>query len=221
MEPLAALALRHPEVPLILAHAAIADQGLLATRLADHPAILYDTSCFAATDVVELFARVPAERIVFGSDPPYGRPRSGLFLALRVAARAGLDEHDRALLAGGTIAGLLDNRTLPTPRPPRMAAVYPASGKLQRVSGYLMMAFGSVMGTTPPAAERALPAISLARAVCRDPDPGVAGPALARIDAALNAAEALIATGGEPAFMAVGLVHAAMAVAATERLEAE
>jgi hypothetical protein len=219
MEPLAELALRYPEVPLILAHAAIADQGLLISRLAGHPAILYDTSVFAAVDVVELLARVPAERIVFGSDPPYGRPRGGLFLALRAAAYAGLGEHERALIAGGTMAALIDGGGLPEPRPPRLGRVRPANGNLQRVTNYLMMGFGGVMGSNPPEIERALPGIALARTVCRDPDPGVAGPALERIDAALATAEALIAAGGELAQAAVALVHAAIVVAATERLE--
>ena len=118
MDALAALALRFPEVPLVLAHAAIADQGMFASRLADHPAVVYDTSCFAALDVVELFARVPAERIVFASDIPYGRPVPALHLALRVAAYAGLDEQrararrrrhdDRAASSGG--------RSSPRPR---------------------------------------------------------------------------------------------------------
>ena len=37
MDPLADLALRFPDVVLVLAHAAIADQGMFASRLADHP----------------------------------------------------------------------------------------------------------------------------------------------------------------------------------------
>ena len=120
MEPLADLALRYPEVPLVLAHAAIADQGMFAARLADHPAVLYDTSCFSALDVVELFARVPAEWIVFGSDVPYGRPAGGLFLALRAGAYAGLDADELASLAGGTITAVLEARALAPaqPQPP-------------------------------------------------------------------------------------------------------
>ena len=58
-EGLAQLALRHPEVVLILAHGAICDQGILTSVLAEHPGVLYDTSCFFGLDVVELFARSP------------------------------------------------------------------------------------------------------------------------------------------------------------------
>jgi hypothetical protein len=46
------------------------------------------------------------------------------------------------------------------------------------------------------------------------------GPALARIDAALAAAERLIPAGEEEAVAAIGLVHCAQTVAATETLGA-
>jgi hypothetical protein len=58
--------------------------------------------------------------------------------------------------------------------------------------------------------------IALARAVCRDPDPGTAGPALERIDGLLAAAQALTGAGGDQAYTAFGLVMAAGAIAATE-----
>ncbi len=220
MDPLAELALRYPEVPLVLAHAAIADQGMFATRLADHPTVVYDTSCFSALDVVELFARVPAERIVFGSDPPYGRPVGGLFQTMRVAAYAGLEATERAAVAGGTVTALLDGRSLGPVSPPRIPQVRPVSGRLARVGAYLIMGFAAVMGGgRPPDFARALPGIALARAAARDPDPGIVGPALVRIDALLAAAEQLIAQGGETAYLAFGLVMASSAIAATEPLD--
>src|ERR1019366_1142350 len=216
MDPLADLALAYPEVPLVLAHAAIADQGMFAARLAGHPSVVYDPSCFSALDVVELFARVPAERIVFGSDVPYGRPVGGLFQTLRVAAYAGLDLTQRESLAGGTMAALVEGRPLAPPLPPRVAQVRPISGRLARVSGYLLMGFAAVMGLGPPPdPARALPGIALARAVCRDPDPGDVGPALARIDSLLGDAEKAIREAGDP-FLALGLVMAAGAIAGTE-----
>jgi hypothetical protein len=217
MDDLADLALRFPEVPLILAHAGIADQGLFASRLRDHPAILYDTSCFSATDVIELFARVPAERIVFASDIPYGRPLTALHLALRVAAYAGLDESERALLVGGTMAALVDGRPLPPPRPPRIQGVRSVHGRLARTHGYILIAFGAMIGGGPPPdPARGLPHLALARASCRDPDAGPAGPALARIDALLAAVERLIAAGGETPMLWFALMSAAGVISATE-----
>ena len=150
MDALADLALRYPEVGLVLAHAAIADQGMFAARLAGHPRVVYDTSCFSALDVIELFARVPAERIVFASDVPYGRPIGGLFQTMRVAAYAGLDVAERASVAGGTMTALVEGQPLAPASPPRVAQVRPTSGRLARLSGYLLMGFAAVMGAGPP-----------------------------------------------------------------------
>jgi len=210
---LANLALRHPGVVLILAHGAICDQGVLASRLADHPGTLYDTSCFFAIDVMELLARVPAERVVFASDPPYGLPSSGLYMTLRVAACAGLDEQTTMGVLGETMAGLLDGRGLPPASPPRGAETVTLSGRLARAYGY-----GSLAGPAlfAGAAEQAKGMLELAISVCRDPDPGPAGEALDAIGAALIAARALLDTenGLSPA---IDLLYRSMARAATER----
>ena len=217
MDALADLALRYPEVPIVLAHAAIADQGMFATRLGDHPAVVYDTSCFAAYDVVELFARVPAERVVFASDIPYGRPLPALHLAMRVAAYAGLDADECALVAGGTMTALVEGRPLAPAAPPRIPQIRSVSGRLVRLAGYIATAFGAIVGGGPPIEPmRGLGHLALARTVCRDPDPGVVGPALERIDALLAAAEELIAGGAENPLPAFGLLVAAGAIAATE-----
>ncbi len=218
MAALVDLALRFPEVPLVLAHAAIADQAVFATGLGGHPRVLYDTSCFGPQDVVELFARVPAERIVFASDVPYGRPTGALFLAMRAAAYAGLDVDDRALVAGATMAGVLGGGGPPIAKLPRLARVRPASGSLIRVAAYLLMGFGAVISSPPPVPAHALPWISLARAVCRDPDPGAVGPALERIDRLLVAAERLITSHGQDELLAIRQIHAAATIAVTEPL---
>ena len=219
MDALADLALRFPEVTLILAHAGIAGQGMFASRLTDHPAVLYDTSAFSALDVLELFARVPAERIVFASDSPYGHPMPSLYVAMRAASRAGVDAQGRALIAGGTMAAALDGHQLPAAEEPRLEQVRTVSGRLLRVNGYLMMAAGAALTAEPPDLARAREGVALARYACRDPDPGAAGEALARVDAALAVAEQTVADGspaeGE-ANLAIGLAVAAAAVAATE-----
>lgn len=222
MDSLADLALRFPDVTLVLAHAGIAGQGMFASRLAEHPAVLYDTSAFSALDVVELFARVPAERIVFASDSPYGHPLPSLYVAMRAAARAGVDAQGRAMIAGGTMAVVLDGEQLPAASEPPLEQVRPVNGRLLRVNGYLMMAAGAALTREPPDLARAQEGVALARSACRDPAPGEAGGALARVDAALAAAEQVVADGapddGE-ANLAIGLAVAAAAVAATEPVE--
>ena len=214
MAPLAELALRFPEVTLVLAHTALADQGMFASRLRDHPSVLYDTSCFSPFDLIELFARVPAERIVFASDVPYGRPVRGLYVAMRTALLAGLDADERALLAGGTMAAVLDGRPLPEARPPRLDTVRPVNGTMLRIAGYLMMGFGAaISGGERREVSRAAEAIALARGVCRDPDPGAMGPAIARIDAILAAVERSFGDPDTDWMTLVGLLHYAVVIA--------
>jgi hypothetical protein len=218
MDALADLALRYPEVPLVLAHAGIAGQGMFASRLGDHPGVVYDTSTLSPFDVIELFARVPAERIVFASDVPYGRPVFGLYQALRIGTHvAGLDEDELRMLAGGTMTALLSGEEPRAATAPRVPEVRPVVGRLLRAAVYLHSAFASMLagdGSRDPA--RALPWVAMARTVCRDPEPGPAGDALDRIDASLDAAERIILAGGRTGWAAIGLVHATMVFAATE-----
>jgi uncharacterized protein len=221
MDALADLALRYPEVPLVLAHAAIADQGMFATRLAGHPATLYDTSTFSSADLIELFARVPTERIVFASDMPYGRPIGGLFHTMRIAAYAGLDLSEREAVAGATMAGVLDGRPLAPPKPPRLSQTRAVNGRLARISAYLSNAMGAITGSAPPLQPaKALPGIALARSVCRDPDPGSAGPALEWIDGLLASYEEHAPVPDVDPFLVIGLVMAAGTIAATEPIAA-
>jgi hypothetical protein len=221
MDSLADLALRYPEVPLVLAHAGIADQGMFATRLAGHPVTLYDTSCFSAVDLIELFSRVPAERIVFASDMPYGRPVGGLFHTLRIAAYAGLDLSEREAVAGVTMATVLDGRPLAPKQPPRLPQVRAVNGRLARISAYLSSAMGAITGSAPPLQPaKALPGIAMARSVCRDPEPGSAGPALEWIDRLLASVEEHAAGPLEDPFPVLGLVMAAGTSATTESVRA-
>jgi uncharacterized protein len=209
---LADLAMSHPEVVLILAHGAICDQGILTSRLADHPGVLYDISCFFPLDVIELFARAPAERIVFASDPPYGLPATTLYLALRVAAQAGLDEPATRGVLGATMADLLDGRGLPPVTPPRRGASIGLSGRLARVYNYGSLTGPALFAGVP---EQALAMLDMAIAACRDPDPGDVGEALEIVGSALTAASALLRDpdGVRPA---IDLVYRAIVRAATE-----
>ncbi len=210
---LADLAWRYPDVVLILAHAGIADQGILTTRLADHPGVLYDVSCFYPLDVLELFARVPAERIVFASDPPYGRPATALYMALRIAAAVGLDEAAVRLFMGETMGGLCDRHGLAAARAPRGSRTVTMSGPLARVYSYCTTSGPALFSGQPEIVRGAL---ELAIAACRDPEPpDRLGPALEQIASALSTA---IASLDEPidVLSTLDLVHRCMSLAATE-----
>jgi uncharacterized protein len=209
---LADLALSYPEVVLILAHGAICDQGILTTRLADHPGVLYDISCFFPVDVIELFARAPAERIVFASDPPYGQPATTLYMALRVAAQAGLRERVLCGVLGETMGGLLDGRGLPPVSAPVRGPTIDLSGRLARVYGYASLAGPALFAGIP---QQALAMLDMALAACRDPAPGDVGEALDVIGSALSAAARLLAE-PEGVRPAIDLLYRAIVRAATE-----
>jgi predicted TIM-barrel fold metal-dependent hydrolase len=211
-EGLVDLALRHPGAVLILAHGAICDQGILTSRLADHPGVLYDISCFFPLDVIELLARVPVERIVFASDPPYGLPTTSLYMALRVARQAGLDEQATRGMLGGTMASLLDGQGLPPVGEPRRGPSITLSGRLARVYGYASLV-GPALFTGVVDQARAM--LSMAVAACRDPQPGSDGEALEVIGSALGAADRLL--GSEDGLRpAIDLIYRAIVRAATE-----
>jgi uncharacterized protein len=213
-DELVELTLRHPDVVLILAHGAICDQGIITSRLADHPGVLYDISCFFPLDVIELLARTPIERIVFASDPPYGLPATSLYMALRVASHAGLDEAAVRGMLGGTIAGLIDGHGLPPVTPPRRGPSITLSGRLARVYGYGSLAGPAMFAGIP---EQAHAMLDMALAACRDPDPGTVGEALETIEAALSAADAMLLLQSENGTgAAIDLVYRAIVRAATE-----
>jgi hypothetical protein len=210
------LALRHPGAVLILAHGAICDQGILTSRLADHPGVLYDISCFFPIDVVELFARAPVERIVFASDPPYGLPATTLYMALRVARQARLDDESLRAVLGGTMAALLDGGGLPPTSAPRRGPTIMLAGRLARVYGYASLV-GPALFTG--AIEQARAMLEMAIACCRDPEPDTVGEALEKIGTALDAANTLLDSqdGVRPA---IDLVYRSIVCAATELADA-
>jgi predicted TIM-barrel fold metal-dependent hydrolase len=211
-EGLVELALRHPGAVLILAHGAICDQGILTSRLAEHPGVLYDISCFFPLDVIELFARAPAERIVFASDPPYGMPATTLYMALRVAAHARLDEASTRGVLGATMASLLDGHGLGPVTPPRRGPSIQLSGRLARVYNYASLV-GPALFTGVVEQARAM--LDMAIAACRDPEPDSVGEALETIGAALSAAAALM-TDEDGLRPAIDLVYRSIVRAATE-----
>ena len=211
-EGLCDVALRHPGAPLILAHAGIADQAVFVARLADHPAAFFDTSVFSPADLLELLARVPPERIVFGSDPPYGRVFLGLFLTVRAARAAGATDEQLLAILGGNARDILAGRPPVSPTAPLRPPTVTLHGPLFRITTYLAAAFISVLrGDTLAAAE----SVDLAMSACREPAPGPAEPALARIAPLLATVRDGLGDGAAKAPPA-DLLYLAMSLAATE-----
>lgn len=185
------LALAAPAT-LILAHAGIADMGIFATRLADHPAAFFDTSVFSPLDLSELFARVAPERILFASDPPYGRPLPAAYAAARVARAVGLDDEGVRNVMGASAARVLAGEPpLPASRPARGRRLE-MDGALARIFSLAMAALHAEMGGDATGSDWFL---EMAEGACREPDPDGAAPTLARIAECLGTARANIAAG--------------------------
>ncbi len=211
-EHLCDLALEHP-APIILAHAGIADQAVFAARLREHPCALFDTSVLSPVDLAELLARVPPERIVFASDPPYGRPVFALYMLLRVARAGGADDDVlRAMLSGTIDTVLAGGRPAPASVPVRPRDVV-MPGATARLYPLLYHALSTAIRGSVAGVDEAL---ELAEAVCRDPEAGDAGPTLERIAPGLATVRAGLRAGER---FPADLVHLMLVDAATSTVD--
>ncbi|MDQ3862810.1 MAG: amidohydrolase family protein [Actinomycetota bacterium] len=82
----------HPELRLILGHAAMVEVLRAARAFEGHPNVLFETSVVQAKDLYELFSLLDPARICFGSDLPYGDLPSTLHATLAAAEAAGVPE---------------------------------------------------------------------------------------------------------------------------------
>jgi len=137
---LLALVERHPEAQLIVAHAGIADMGDLARCLAGRPGAYFDTATWSALDLLDLFARVPAEQVLYASDYPYGQQPSALTVAMRASACAGHGEREQRALLGGAAARIAAGEPPVRPGEPNGAARLTRPLTLARVHQYVSMA---------------------------------------------------------------------------------
>src|SRR4051812_35167368 len=99
---LRALADRHPEATLILAHAGIADLAALAAAMAGRRGVFFDTSTWSPIDLLDFYRQVPPEQVVYASDYPYGQQPSSLLIAVKTARVAGYDDDQLRAMLGGT-----------------------------------------------------------------------------------------------------------------------
>ncbi len=192
---------------------ATADQGVLADGLRGHPAAVFDTSWMNMMDTMALFARVPAERIVFGSDPPYGRTFVGLYLVLRMLACLGVDTETRRAVVGGTVTRMVAGEPLAPTTAPRAPQQILLDAKLARLHANLMLVLGIMFTGT---AERALDMLWLSQMACRDANAGAAGAALERISPLLEHSQRFLEQHPDSPRGAGAPLVLAMAIAATE-----
>jgi uncharacterized protein len=94
-----------PGARLVLAHGARGDARAVRGALSGHPGVWFDTSLAALADLVEL----PPERLVFGSDRPYGDYASALQLVGLAARAAGWSPAQLAGVMSGNLDRIFDD----------------------------------------------------------------------------------------------------------------
>jgi hypothetical protein len=183
-----ALAEEFPDARVILAHAAISDLSWIWRALPGHPNVLIDTSWWSPVDLLALFALVPPGQILFASDSPYGAPALGATLAVRCARQVGLGEEALRSVAGGQLERLLEGRDLLDAGDPPGLGTAARDLLLERVLGYVVLAFGRLL-----AGVSAEEGVALARLACEVPDDAPQAPVCRAVLDLLDAYERLVA----------------------------
>jgi uncharacterized protein len=212
--PVLRLAADFPEVPVILAHAAISDLTALWRRVPEVPNLLFDTSWWNATDLLALFALVPPGRILYASDSPYETPLQNAVLTLRCALQAGVAAECLPSVMGAQLERLLSGE------PARDLGAAPGVGRLgtsihlQRIHANLLCAVAQMR-----IGHGGQEGLTLARRACEGAEGAAEEPVLRSVLALLDIHRDYVA--GDPDEPGVAhapgypLVAAAAAVAAT------
>ena len=141
-----AVCTRWPGVRLILAHAAISDLAWIGRRAGELPNLLFDTSWWAPSDLLALFATVPPGQILLASDAPYGRVPTAALQTLRAGRQAGLSDEQLRLVLGGQLARLLaGEEPLDAGLPPGDDQRIAVDVLLDRVATFLTSAFAQLV----------------------------------------------------------------------------
>jgi predicted TIM-barrel fold metal-dependent hydrolase len=184
------VAARHPDAPLVLAHAAVADLAWIWSAAAGLPNLLFDTAWWNSADLLALFALVPPGRILFASDTPYGRPAAAAAVALRVALAAGLTAGQIGEVFGGQLARILAHEP-PRDLGPAPGGVAPMPDPLlERVHALLVGSAALALAGAPPGEF-----LDLARLACRVPADHPAASVAASVVALLDRRERYLAAG--------------------------
>ena len=209
-----ALAGAFPTVPLILAHAGICDLAWLWRHAEERLNIYYDTAWWNPADLLALFALVPAGRILFGSDAPYGTPVQAAVLTMRCALQAGLSLEQLESVMGGQAKRLVSGQPAIDLGPPPGASAPGLDVLLERVYSLLLTAIGGMLR-----GDSGEEYLGLARLACEVGEEAPQAPVCRSVLALLDRHERHVAAGAAESelFPGVHLVVTAATVARTPR----
>lgn len=210
------LARAYPRVPLILAHAAIADLAWIWRQAAGQHNLFFDTAWWNTADQLALFALVPPGQILFASDTPYGRTIAAASVVLRSALAAGLTAEQVTMVAGGQLERLLVGLEPLDLGPPPGAPAAGSGPLLERVHT-LLVAAAARLTAGYPADEY----LELARLACELPAGHPGGEAAASVRALLDRHSRYLATNPSrrgPRVPGIHLIFVAAAIARTPDL---
>lgn len=208
----AALAQRHPDVRIVLAHAGISDLGQLAGAAAALPNLLFDTSWWNIADLLALVTSIPPGQVLYASDMPYGTGLVSAFVLARAARQAGLGEDALVSMAGAQLERVLAGD--------QFADLGPAVG--EGALGTRSLALERVMTHTASVVPQAYnqhgsaaQGVALARVGCQHEGSAPHAALLDAIAALLDTALAQWTTAGEDPIAMLPAVIAAHAIAGT------
>jgi predicted TIM-barrel fold metal-dependent hydrolase len=139
-DALARLVDAHPDAQLIIAHAGIADLANLMEHFAGRAGVFFDTSVWSPIDLLDLYRHAGPEQVVYASDYPYGQQPASLFIALKTARLAGLDEDDLRNMLAGNANRIADGEPPLEPSTPKGGDEFMQPTILARIHQYLSMA---------------------------------------------------------------------------------
>ncbi|MBA2239921.1 MAG: amidohydrolase family protein [Solirubrobacterales bacterium] len=161
------LAGEFPQARVILAHAAVSDLAWIWRAAAAHRNIFLDTAWWNPADLSALFGLVPASRILWASDSPYGRPSLSFAMHMRYALEAGVPAEAIGLIGRRNMELILaGDGPAEGPPPPGLAANgEPIAARhdplLARISSHLSSSITAIASGGDPTE-----ALSLARLAC-------------------------------------------------------
>src|SRR3954454_4324746 len=133
-----------PDTHVILAHCGISDLAWIWRDARELPNLYFDTSWWAAADVMALFALVPPGQMLFASDAPYGTPAQHAMFVLRCAVQAGLSDDQIRGVMGGQIERLVEGQDPLDLGPALDVRERRTDLLLQRVETFLTTAIGRI-----------------------------------------------------------------------------